>query len=201
MSEQPNHYPHKPPFKTLGKYLKTLRQKRQESLGETSGAVEIDVEKLDRFERGVEPPSEDILLLLISHFGLRDEEAIELWELAGYSRNDVEATFDRARPSVPAMQVTLLAMDNRVLHSNGVEIVTDNSDGVVLNFVQSGAGNQQPYVVSRIGMSSVQAQNLLETLQSALLHQKYTSGPKALPASEPKPSTSEQPKPTKDEDK
>src|SRR6184192_2847488 len=41
MSEQPNNYPHKPPFKTLGKYLKTLRQKQQESLGETSGAVEI----------------------------------------------------------------------------------------------------------------------------------------------------------------
>jgi transcriptional regulator with XRE-family HTH domain len=198
MSEQPNHYPHKPPFKTLGKYLKTLRQKQQESLGETSGAVEIDVEKLDRFERGVEPPSEDILLLLISHFGLKDEEAIELWELAGYSRNDAETTFDRNRPAAPAMQVTLLAMDNRVLHSNGVEIVTDNSDGVVLNFLQSGAGNQQSYVVSRVGMSAVQAHNLLETLQSALLHQKYAPGPKALPAD----STSVKPKqakPTEDD--
>lgn len=185
MSEQPNHYPHKPPFKTLGKYLKTLRQKQQESLGETSGAVEIDVEKLDRYERGVEPPSEDILLLLISHFGLQDEEAVELWELAGYSRSDTETPFERTRPATtPAMQVTLLAMDNRVLHSNGVEIVTDNSDSVVLNFSQSGAGNQQPYIVSRVGMSTQQAHNLLETLQSALLHQKYASGPKALPSSD-----------------
>src|ERR1044072_1270336 len=117
MSE-PNPYPHKPPFKTLGKYMKTLRQKQHESLGETSGAVEIDVEKLDRYERGVEPPTEDILLLLISHFGLKDEEAVELWELAGYSRNDVETSADRGRASTGtrAMQVTLVALDNRVLH-------------------------------------------------------------------------------------
>jgi hypothetical protein len=154
-------------------------------LGETSGAVEIDVEKLDRYERGVEPPTEDILLLLISHFGLKDEEAVELWELAGYSRSDVETSSDRGRgnnASRAAAQVTLIALDNRVLHSNGVEVNVDNANGVVLNFSQSGSGGQQPYVVSRVGMSTEQAQNLLETLQSALLHQKYNTGPKALPA-------------------
>jgi transcriptional regulator with XRE-family HTH domain len=183
MSEETNPYPHKPPFKTLGKYLKSLRQKQQESLGETSGAVEIDVEKLDRYERGVEPPTEDILLLLISHFGLKDEEAVELWELAGYSRSDVEtATEQRNRPSASrAMQVTLVALDNRVLHSNGVEVNVDNAGGVVLNFLEGASGGQAPYTVSRVGMSADQAQNLLNTLQSALLHQKYNAGPKALP--------------------
>jgi transcriptional regulator with XRE-family HTH domain len=192
MSEQPNPYPHKPPFKTLGKYLKTLRQKQQESLGETSGAVEIDVEKLDRYERGVEPPTEDILLLLISHFGLKDEEAVELWELAGYSRNDVETSTDRGRTSANnrAMQVTLVALDNRVLHSNGVEINVDNAGGVVLNFSQGGSAGQAPYIVSRVGMSADQAQNLLETLQSSLLHQKYMSGPKALPDTTSDPTSS-----------
>ena len=184
-SNQGNPFPHKPPFKTLGKYLKQLRQKQQESLGETSGAVEIEVEKLDRFERGAELPTEDILLLLISHFELQDDEAIELWELAGYSRDSENYPFER--PQQPqenamtkAMQITLVAMDNRVLHTNGVEIDVDASGGVVLNFSHSGGG-QPPYTVSRVGMSTQQAQQLLESLQRSLLHQKYLSGPKALP--------------------
>ena len=96
MSESQNPFPHKPPHKTLGKYLKSMRQKLQESLGETSGAVEIDVEQLDRFERGAEVPSEDILMLLISHFNLQDDEAVELWELAGY---DSDSGFATAHPS------------------------------------------------------------------------------------------------------
>jgi len=128
MSETPNPYPHKPPFKTLGKYLKTMRQKLHESLGETSGAVEIDVEKLDGYERGAEAPSKDILLLLISHFGLHEDEAVRLWELAGYDRDDgllSDTTVDDAlfRP----VQLTVFAIDNRVLYSNGVEVVADDN--------------------------------------------------------------------------
>lgn len=187
MSEQPNPYPHKPPFKTLGKYLKTMRQKQHESLGETSGAVEIEVEKLDRYERGVEAPTEDILLLLISHFGLQEEEAIELWELAGYDRNGQDSPFnnnddrERERPEpIRPMQVTLVALDNRVLYSNSAEVVTDES-GVVINFMQSAEAGHQPYVISRIGMSTEQAERLLEVLQRSLLHKKYMAGPKALP--------------------
>lgn len=160
-----------------------MRQKQQESLGETSGAVEIDVEKLDRYERGVEAPSEDILMLLISHFNLQDEEAIELWELAGYTRTDeVPVEAERPNHTVPNMQVTVVALDNRVLHSNFFEISTDNAGGVVVTFLQSPNAKQQPYPISRIGLTAQQAQNLAETMQRALLNQKYLSGPKALPS-------------------
>lgn len=190
--EQKNNHPHPhtPPHKSLGRYLKTMRQKLQESLGETSGAVEIDVEQLDRFERGAELPSEDILLLLISHFGLQDDEAVTMWELAGYDhgsafspghdnggRGGQGASDDGfVRAGAPIM---LLALDNRVLYSNGVDIVSDDA-GMVLNFVQSADQNQR-IPVSRIGMSHEQAEQLLLTLQRALLHKKYLSGPKRLP--------------------
>lgn len=187
-----NHHP----YKILGKKLKTMRQRLQESLGETSGAVEIQVEQLDRFERGVEAPSEDILLLLISHFGLQDEEAVTLWELAGYERasrfmNEEEGfeslDAQQARQMIPVM---LLAIDSRVLYSNGVEVDIDQQ-GVVLHFSQTNdipAGNaatngkaKARTTISKVGMSHEQAEQLLSTLQQAMLRKKYLSGPKQLP--------------------
>ena len=73
------------PFKSLGTSLKQTREKLQESLIEVSGAVEIEVDALSAIERGQDRPSEDILLLLISHFGIKDDHATKLWDLANYS--------------------------------------------------------------------------------------------------------------------
>lgn len=166
-----------------------MRQKLQESLGETSGAVEIQVEQLDRFERGVEAPSEDILLLLISHFGIQEDEAVELWELAGYERTNRFENDERQdvadgqyRQPIPVM---LLAVDNRVLYTNGVDIEADQS-GMVLHFTQNGKNedaDNAKTTVSKIGMSHDQAEQLIASLQRALLHKKYLSGPKQLPPS------------------
>src|SRR5438309_12010771 len=72
------------PFKTLGTHLKYLREQSNESLAEVSGAVEIAEDALMRIEDGQERPEEDILLLLINHFAMPDQEAVQLWELAGY---------------------------------------------------------------------------------------------------------------------
>lgn len=171
-----------------------MRQRLQESLGETSGAVEIGVEQLDRYERGSERPSEDILMLLISHFNLQDDEAIRIWEMAGYDSNArpfADDYRDDAEPSGSSgnqhsngrhpVQVMLLALDNRILYTNGAEIITDET-GVVVNFSQSDGNNSQnSNTVARVGMSHTQAEQLLQTLQRALLHKKYLSGPKQLP--------------------
>ena len=69
MSESPA------PFMSLGNHLKYVREQARQSLAEVSGAVEIDEAYLQRIEAGVERPAEDILLLLISHFGVKDREA------------------------------------------------------------------------------------------------------------------------------
>jgi hypothetical protein len=184
-----NPHPHTPPHKTFGRYLKTMRQRFQESLGEVSGAVEIAVEQLDLFERGAELPNEDILMLLISHFGLGDDEAVKMWELAGYDLSirqrmqdgeQIETSTSEEHGFRAPNPVMMIALDNRVLYTNGADIVTDES-GVVINFVQTDSTNQQRYAVSRMGMSYVQAEQLLQTLSRALMHKKYLSGPKQLP--------------------
>lgn len=179
-----------------------MRQRLQESMGETSGAVEIEVEQLDRFERGSELPSEDILMLLINHFNIEDEEAVKIWETAGYDQNDrpdysADSAYERRETGIfdeggmrQTMHVMLLAMDSRVLYTNGVEIAADDN-GLILNFLQSAPGGNpagQPSIpVSRLGMSFGQAEQLIQQLQRAMLHQKYLSGPKRLPPSGTEP--------------
>lgn len=169
-----------PPYQNLGHQLLHLRQCRQESVVEVSGAVEIEPSALERIEQGLELPSEDILLLLISHFNIRDDEAVRLWEMAGYDHEDRSTELQPSHAGrQPVMMV--LGLDTRIVYSNGVHVSADPS-GVVMSFTQYTDPTQPAIAVSRVGMSREQAEQVLETLQQALLRDKYASGPKTLPA-------------------
>jgi len=165
------------PFVTLGRHLKYVREQSEQSLAEVSGAVEIDEDHLQRIEEGTERPAEDILLLLISHFGVQDREAVQLWELAEY---DSEVP-DEIRPeqAVGKPMVMLLAIDVRTMYSDGVEM-TVNPAGVTMHFTQA-SGPKQHNSVARIGMSHQQAQQVIRDLEQALLRAKYLGPTKLLP--------------------
>lgn len=178
-----------PPFKTLGNHLKYLREHSAESLAEVSGAVEINEDILEKIEQGVERPSEEILMLLISHFNMQDNEAVQLWELAGYDRRVVP---DMASPGIQddassgRGMVMLLAIDARTQYTDGVDISINNA-GVVMSFTQAG-GNGRAQPVAKVGMSLAQAEAVMNTLQQALIRARYQR-PRSLPApqdSEPK---------------
>ena len=163
------------PYETLGTRLKSFREHNRESLAEVCGAVEIDEKELNRFEAGQDRPSEDILLLLISHFGIRDDKAAELWQLAGYDRSQDD---DRAEPS--GRSSTLMVMiDPRVMYSDAVEVIA-NKQGVVVNFSQTSAGGNQPLTVSRIGMSYHQAKMVMGLLHQALYDHDNPQNPRQL---------------------
>lgn len=151
------------PFKKLGDRLKTIRQKLHESVSEVSGAVEIDELKLQRIEQGVERPSEDILMLLISHFGMHDDEAAGLWQLAGYDqpRHDDHHSDDNGKATILVM-----AVDPRVIYSDGVQIDA-SKNGVVISFSQNN-GSQGTLTTAKIGMSREQASSVIQALQHAL---------------------------------
>jgi transcriptional regulator with XRE-family HTH domain len=91
----------KTPYKSLGSHLKYVREQSRQSLMEVSGAVEIDQRSLERIEAGIERPAEDILLLLISHFGVADREAVQLWELANYDSDMPDQIRPEAEPQLP----------------------------------------------------------------------------------------------------
>jgi transcriptional regulator with XRE-family HTH domain len=152
----------KTPYKTLGKYLKDLRTRANESLAEASGAVEVDVRELASYELGKLRPSEDVLLLLISHFGAKDDEAVRLWDMAGYGANKPPASQMANSDSVK----TAAQADHKVLYTDVVDIMVNNY-GVVMNFMQAGPANSaQP--VARIGMSRDHARSILQILQATL---------------------------------
>lgn len=174
-----------PPYKTLGSHLKYLREQQQESLAEVSGAVEIDEAALARIEHGDERPSEDILMLLITHYDMQDQEAVQLWELAGYDRESAPRGQAVNLEDLAAQNkgmVMLLATDMRTMYSDGLDI-TVNQAGMTLTFTQA-TGPDKRMPVGKIGMSHEQAKQVLQTLQQAILKADYMSGPHRLPSPE-----------------
>lgn len=175
MSKSPNDLP----FITLGNQLKVMRQNKKQSLAEVSGAVEIDIEDLNKMETGIERPSEDVLMLLINYFDVKDDEALGLWQLAGYDRpldNQYMAIDGDQQRSV----VVMLALDSRIVYSDDVNVDTSNK-GVVLNFTQqSGVGNNGSIPIARVGMSKDQAEDVLAKLQEALLRIRFQTRQKLL---------------------
>lgn len=164
------------PFKNLGLQLRVLRESKRESVAEVSGAVEIDADTLQRIETGVDRPSEDILLLLISHFGLNEERANELFKLAGYTHSleDVEDS-SQADVRQPAVMIMI---DPRIMYSDTIEVVADNK-GVVLNFGQN-SRQGVPLVISRIGMSHTEAKALMGLLHQALYNFENPQNPRQI---------------------
>lgn len=169
------------PFEQLGGELKALRQRSQESVAEVSGAVEIDIEDLERIESGQERPSEDILMLLITHFGMPDDRAVQLWELAGYEQSQGK---DKAQQTDDTLLgrslVMVMALDTRILYSDNTT-VSANKNGLVFNFLQNSMSNQA-LPIARIGMSYDQAYELLRVLDATLSQTNHFHQPKGLPA-------------------
>lgn len=155
------------PFRLLGRRLRELRNRADETLAEVSGAVEIDVKELAQIELGHSRPSEEVLMLLVSHFGAGDDEAIRLWELAGYHK---EVT----TPS-----------EQSILFTDVVDVAV-NKYGVVMNFMQTGGANNQSTPVARVGMSREHARSILKILQVTLSQTEgsYPKLPKRLIAPE-----------------
>ncbi len=167
-----------PPFVLLGERLKQCRETRRESIAEVSGAVEIDMDHLERIERGEVCPSEDVLTLLINHFSLHEQEAVQLWEWAGFTRSHSDGA-NTVQDLASKATLVLVALDARVMYSDSATIKADDN-GVVLNFMQGGMQNQS-LPVARIGMSYEHAAKVAAALQSALLRQRYLPKHKLLP--------------------
>lgn len=172
------------PYRMLGSKLKQMREKTKESIAEVSGAVEIDIDALQAIETGSERPTEDILLLLISHFSIKEDEASKLWKLAGYDNKKVDD--DLAAVDADKSTAMVMPMDLRIVYTDMVHVVA-NDFGLVMNFMQtSGVGNK-PLAIARVGMSREHAQSVLEVLQKTMAEIQ----PKALPAPKQKDSSTD----------
>jgi len=162
------------PYKSLGLQLRSLREKEQESIPDVSGAVEIESELLVSIEEGSKLPSEDILLLLISHFGLKNEEAMRLWRLAGYDNLDESTKTSSYENLNHQSAVFLLPIDSRIVYTDMVQ-VTVNNFGIVINFQQNNTQQTNtPLTVARVGMSREHAETVVSILKEVLDNSKDT---------------------------
>jgi len=175
---------HEPaPFALLGDKLKGLREQHKETLAEAAGAVELAEEQLLRIEQGIERPSEEILMLLINHFGMKEDDAVQLWELAGY--DNAEQDDDLGDKGAGKTIVMSIALDPRVMYSDQVHIA-GNPNGVVFTFMQPGGGQLPAMPVARVGMSREQAGKMLQLLHETLRHLDSADQPKRLPPTDNK---------------
>lgn len=158
------------PYRSFGEVLKKLRSRASKTPAEVSGAVEIDETRLQAYENGEQRPSEDILLLLIQHFNLKEEQASELWKLAGYHGAPDEALYLQEEFGPTNQQVETINVsiqDNRIVYTDMVQVMVNNY-GVVMNFLQGAGPNNKPLAVSRVGMSKEHAKSIIEILQKTL---------------------------------
>ncbi len=175
-----------PPFAPLGRRLQQLREQHRESVAEVSGAVEIDAKQMANIELGKDRPSEDILMLLISHFGVGEDSADELWELAGYqAKHDHDAQKQDDQEDSKRTAAMMIMIDPRVMYSDSVEVIS-NRQGVVLNFSQTAGMGTAPLTVSRVGMSYDQAKAVMGILHQILYEQDNPSNSRRLGGGNPK---------------
>ena len=150
----------------MGRHLKALRLGAKESLAEVSGAVEIDARQLASFELGQSRPSEEVLLLLISHFSAREDDAAQLWELAGYGVATI--TFAQMASGYSMPNQDFMSTNNSPILFTDIVDVMVNNYGVVMNFMQSNGPHAGPATIARVGMSREHAKSVLQILQVTL---------------------------------
>ncbi len=166
------------PYQALGRKLKAARVRKQFSIAEASGAIEVNEDLLQSIEQGKNRPAEDTLAVLLSYLDINDEEASQLWDLAGY--RDTDEIVDLGQ------QVSMvLPGDLRVVYTDMVHVMV-NDFGVVMNFMQGFGPNNQPLAIARIGMSKEHARSVLKVLDKSLKQSEDSKKPKMLkPADKP----------------
>lgn len=147
-----------------------------ESISEVAGTLELDPKTLEHIEQGVIRPSEDVLMLLVNHFGVKQDEASKLWEIAGYTPDKPPLS-----DHIDSKPMLMVLNDPRIVYSDSMHIAVNNY-GVVMNFLQNSGAPGSSMSVARIGMSRDHAQSILKLLEDSLKYQPNIRVPKNLPA-------------------
>jgi transcriptional regulator with XRE-family HTH domain len=190
------------PYQSFGRALKELRSKAAKSPAEVSGAVEIDETKLTSYESGAQRPSEDIMVLLLQHFSVKDDKADELWRLAGYMDTPTpEQVFGNDEfGGIEEISMQIPVNDTRIIYTDMLQVMVNNY-GVIMNFMQGAGPHNQPVAAARVGMSKEHARTVIDVLQKTLdqadieaKRHKQQKEPKQLASGENDTNSSTEPK-------
>ena len=164
------------PYKRLGELLMELRQKRHKSIEELSGAIELDVETVKRYEKGEIRPPEDILSLIADHLDTKDEEYEMLYTAGGYNPKKTDDIHQAG--GLPVMMLAGLQLaDQRIVYTDNAT-VTVNEYGVIMQFMQTN-GQAQPLAIAKVGMSIEHAKSIAKVLNETILQAEQMNKPSA----------------------
>ena len=173
------------PHDDLGKRIKHLREQWKQSVDEVSTTLEIDETELKQIESGKVLPNDHLLDMIINHFLLNEEQAMELRSMAALRDNHLHEAFPLNSGGLEDMlmkQVVMyLPVDNRIVYTDSMN-ATVNKHGMTLQFMQNQNGKQVP--VSQVGMSREHAERMLKVIQTTLA--KYDKSQETKLLSPPK---------------
>lgn len=168
------------PHKALGEKIKHLREQWKQSVDEVSTTLEIDETELKQIESGKVLPNDHMLDMIINHFLLSEEQALELRAIAAlHQANTHEGLLGGIEDMLTRQVVMYLPVDNRIVYTDSMN-ATVNKHGMILQFMQSQNGKNSP--VSQVGMSREHAQRMLKVIQTTLQKYDKSQETKLLPA-------------------
>jgi DNA-binding XRE family transcriptional regulator len=169
------------PHKALGEKIKHLREKWKQSVDEVSTTLEIDETELKQIESGKILPNDNMLDMIINHFLLSEEHAMELRAMAALQHETThDGLLNGSIEDVLMKQVVMyLPVDNRVVYTDSMN-ATVNKHGMVLQFMQSQNGKNM--TVSQVGMSREHAERMLKVIKTTLEKYDKSQETKLLPA-------------------
>ena len=156
------------PQQRIGGYLKQRRESLNESLAEVSGAVEIN--ELSEIESGSILPTEDILILLLSHLDVEEPTARKVLKLAGY---DALQPDEVSGDEQLKQQMFVLMPGFQIQFADKAQVQKAN-DSVILNFYQPSITNTD-MPIARVGLTKKQVRALISQLQAELNDQSLSS--------------------------
>jgi transcriptional regulator with XRE-family HTH domain len=170
-------------YVALGSRLKFLREQWQQSLIDVCNTLEIDEKMLRAYESGKILPPHDVLDMLISHFLLTEEQAQDLRDLADVHREKETKLPGSLEDILSKQLVMLMPLENKIIYTDAMQ-ATVNENGVILQFMQQ-TGNGGSIPISRVGMSRLHAERVIQVLQNTLNHHDGNQkNQKMLPPSE-----------------
>lgn len=176
------------PHKALGEKIKHIRQQWKQSIDEVSTTLEIDQKQLKQIESGNVLPNDHTLDMIINHFLLSEEQAMELRAMAMLQGDGLGASIAHSGLEDMLMKqvVMYLPVDNRIVYTDSMN-ATVNKHGMTLQFMQSQNGKNTP--ISQVGMSREHAERMLKVIQTTL--EKYDKSQETKLLSPPKQTSQE----------
>jgi transcriptional regulator with XRE-family HTH domain len=164
----------------FGEKIKEFRRLRGLTSQELAGKLSVSRSYLARLENGYDKPSQEFLRKLSKNLSLSDEQAKQIWDLAGYTSSGFIIDRENRKGVVEEVnngevetgkemkkEIQVSMKDVPVLYSDSA-FVTANQFGIVFDFAQSIGSTNNQNVVARIGMSIDHARALSEVLRKRL---------------------------------